>query len=263
MWLQGLQNAPYVVKKCYESWIKHNPNWEITFLHEENLEEYLKLDDIIANNKHALSKEALADIVRINLLATYGGVWADSTCFCCIPLDDWLREYTQSGFFAFDRPGRDRLISSWFLASRKECYLTVRYCEVVNSYWRDNCLSSTRHARIVKLLTAVLNRNPSLTRLWFSVVVRKILKIYPYYWFHYLFARLVREDRLFKQIWTTTPKYSADGPHQLQFFGLLKPVSEQIKLQIDTKKEPLYKLTYKYNQDITEDCTLSYLLDSV
>lgn len=31
LWYQGLSEAPLVVKKCYESWKKYNPDWEVIF----------------------------------------------------------------------------------------------------------------------------------------------------------------------------------------------------------------------------------------
>jgi mannosyltransferase OCH1-like enzyme len=37
MWLQGFDNAPMLIKKCFASWKRHNPNWNIVFLDEENM----------------------------------------------------------------------------------------------------------------------------------------------------------------------------------------------------------------------------------
>ncbi len=76
--------------------------------------------------------------IRINLLAKYGVVWADATCYCCKPLDDWLDNYVASGFFAFRNPGNDKPISSWFLASAKNCKLILKYCKTVNNFWSKN-----------------------------------------------------------------------------------------------------------------------------
>src|ERR1700748_2440425 len=95
LWLQGLDNAPLVVQKCYESWLKHNPYWTITFLDETNIRDFVSLPDV------QITRQSLSDVLRINLLAKYGGIWVDATCYCVKPLDLWIDQYTTQGFFAF------------------------------------------------------------------------------------------------------------------------------------------------------------------
>lgn len=46
LWLQGMDNAPYVVQKCAESWKKQNPNWEIRYLDENTVKDYLDIDGL-------------------------------------------------------------------------------------------------------------------------------------------------------------------------------------------------------------------------
>jgi hypothetical protein len=266
MWLQGLDRAPDIVRKCWASWEKYNPNWELILLDESNLEQYVRVQEILGKNREHMSRAALADVTRINLLANYGGVWVDATCFCCIPLDEWLGRYATSGFFAFGRPKWDRLLSSWFLASSEDCYLTMRFCEEVNSFWSANHFPSQNTTRTVisrGILRRVLNRNPRSIRLWFSFVASKVLRVYPYSWFHYLFAEVVRKDELCEQIWSQTKHYSADIPHKLQSSGLLEPIPEDLKHDIDARKDPLYKLTWKYDENkCVKGSTLYHLLHS-
>jgi len=271
MWLQGLDQAPDVIKKCYASWEKHNADWEIVLLDKHNLEEHIRIQEIVGKNREYISRQALADVARINLLARYGGVWVDSTCFCCMPLDEWLNKYTDSGFFAFDRPRKNKPLSSWFMASSANCYLTSRFCKEVNTYWSRNCFSNQKlflkleNKRVVKLLLGkALDRKPSLARLWFSFVVSKILKVYPYHWFHYLFAEVLRKDKLCRKVWSETGSYSADVPHKLQSSGLFKPIPKKLKRDIDSRKDPLYKLIWKYDESVyVKGCTLDYLLRSI
>jgi hypothetical protein len=266
MWLQGLDNAPDIVGKCISSWERYNPGWKIIFLDEHNLEEYINLREIIGENGEYISRQALADVARINLLAKYGGVWVDATCFCCVPLDEWLTEFAKAGFFAFSRPRKDKLISNWFLASTENNYLTSKFCAEANSYWSRNSFSNQgdkRMANLQGILRRILNRNPSLTRLWFSFAVRRMLKVYPYFWSHYLFAEVIRRDELCRRRWNETKDYCADIPHKLQTSGLLEPVPEELRRDIDSRKDPLYKLTRKYDENrYTEGCTLDYLFHS-
>lgn len=110
LWLQGFDAAPDLVKQCLLSWQRHHRGWKIVPLDEKNLKDHVCLDDIIRHNRQTISKQALANIIRINLLAKFGGVWVDATCYCCQPLDEWIGNHLVSGFFAFEKPGRDRII---------------------------------------------------------------------------------------------------------------------------------------------------------
>lgn len=110
-WAQGYENAPNIIKKCRESWVKYNPDWTINVLDMENLTNFLpdfwinfsKNIDFLKSNL-----AALADLLRVNLLRQHGGVWVDATCFCCLSLDDWLTEYTKQGFFALNHINKNK-----------------------------------------------------------------------------------------------------------------------------------------------------------
>jgi len=262
MWLQGFDDAPMLVKKCWDSWRMRNSGWDIVFLDEGSLDKYLNLQSLGIRSEN-VSKQTLSDLVRINLLARYGGVWVDATCFCCVSLDAWLGEYTESGFFAFYKPGRDRLLSSWFLACAETCHLVSKWRDESNEYWNNNRLHNNNKSLVVEILTNIFGRNVDTTRFWFSLLIRKVFKVYPYFWFHYIFAKTIRKDARCWQIWAETKKYSADIPHEILFSGLLQPLSRELKQHIDDKQSPLYKLSWKYNVDkYKEGCVLYYLVES-
>lgn len=252
LWLQGLDNAPIEVKKCYESWVNNNPGWEITLLDENNMGQYMP------HTKALYTKQALSDVLRINLLGKHGGVWVDATCFCVKPLDEWLPGYMGTGFFAFERPAPDRMLSSWFLASHKYNYITTTYQNKVNAFWAENTgielIEDTRWNFIYKQL---LKLNP---QIWFSSLFTKVLRVHPYFWFHYTFAYIYLRDANFRELWDTVPKFSADIPHRLLFAGLFKPVTEELKKEIDQKISPVYKLTWKYKAAEYQPETVMYYL---
>lgn len=255
LWLQGLNNAPFVVTRCYESWVKHNPGWQIIFLDETTIKDYTSLEF------KQITKQAFSDILRINLLAQYGGVWADATCFCAKPLDSWLPDHVKSGFFAFERPGPDRMISSWFIASAVSNHITSTLRELVLNYWRNNKGMILAENSKWKFLNKYL---PSLgTQIWFRPFVTKVLRIHPYFWFHYLFQKNYLKDNKVKQQWDNIPKISADIPHSLQFAGLFNPLTDSIRANIDNKLSPCYKLMWNYRaSDLKEGTVMDYLLNS-
>jgi hypothetical protein len=182
--------------------------------------------------KH-LSHPALSDIVRILLLTKYGGCWVDATTFCNKPLDDWLpKKLAPVGFFAFSRPSPDKELSSWFL-----------YFSQPNHYMAQKWMRLSLQTR---------DRS-------------------EYFWFHFLFNKLTKEDLVFKKLWSLVPKVPANktpqfaGPHILQKEGLTKPYTQEIKNNIDKKLTPLYKLTHKFNppESFNKMLILHYLYSTI
>ena len=227
-WAQKFIKAPTVIKKCLLSWKLKNPTWKIIELDDDNLSEYINIEEEISDieNKN-ITKTAYSDIIRIFLLAKYGGCWCDATTFCNQSLDIWLNKNIKTGFFGFDKPGEDRLLSSWFLYAEKNNYIIKKWKEKTILYWK--------------------NHN----------------KAHTYYWFHYLFGDLYNSDNKFKELWDSTPKISADDPHYIQHQGLLDKLSTKVKNHINQVKTPLYKLTYKYNmKKYNNNCNLSYLMNT-
>ena len=264
MWLQGLDNAPPAVKACYNSWVAHNPDWQVVFLDEHNFRDYIDVDDVLGSDNN-MQIQARADVIRINLLAEYGGVWADATCFCRKPLDSWIDEYTRSGFFAFDKPSPLKLMDNWFMASHRDCYLTQKVADESNAYWLENTGLTRRHATLLSsALNLLFNRSLATTQYWFSFPIKKLFKSYPYPWFQYLFTKLVSEDPRFRDVWAQTPKLSADLPHKLLRLGIVKPLDDEAKSEIDSEATPLYKLNWHYSPaKYTPDTTLYYLFNTV
>jgi len=265
--MQGEEQMPRLVKTCYESWKTVNPDYEVILLHEDNFRDYITIDPAILNNKQ-ITIQAFSDILRINLLKRHGGVWVDATCFCVQPLSSWVPEHLKTGFFAFSSPGSDRLVSSWFLIGEKDNYIIGRWADRVNNYlldnlqlknaknlgkWQDAAYRFMRRANRTSLISD--------TSIWFSYFFRKVVKVYPYFFFHYLFNELYNTDTRFRQEWEATPTISADIPHKMLRVGFDTPLTDEIREEIDQRKAPVYKLSHKrkFNQD-AQDSTINYLL---
>ncbi|MGH3156983.1 MAG: capsular polysaccharide synthesis protein [Streptosporangiaceae bacterium] len=261
LWFQRLDKAPYVVRKCHESWVAKNPGWQVVTLDDETLPRYASAD-YHAGNLATMLLQHRSDLVRLDLLTRHGGAWIDATCCCVQPLDDWLWPNTRSGFFAFDRPGYDRLISSWFLAAEPKNVLMSRLYDQMLAYWGDHPLRGARQQFKVKALTHLLRRTPRTRGWWFSRPVTDWLVIAPYYALHYGFEKLIRDDPDCARIWEQTPKISALPSHRLHEVGLLSPVSDAVRSEIDRRTTPLYKTAWNLKgQAIPDDSNLGYLLN--
>lgn len=166
------------------------------------------LTPILSKPKEA---EALSDQIRLELLHRYGGVWADATTICAKPLDEWLPAAMPEGFFAFARPGPDRMISTWFLAAEKGAYLVEAWREASWTYWSDR-----------------LERD-------------------SYFWVHQLFSSLYESDPSFRELWDRTPQVSA--VHRFHFGpnspDLVAAAPDDIEDALAAPPMPVFKLTHK------------------
>lgn len=216
-WRQGYDDAPFLVKKCIQSWKFHNKDWTIIFLDNTNLHNYIKVDDYIdLSNKHLLDAHA-SDIIRLIILKEHGGVWADATTFCNRPLNDWLPKYISEGFFAFDKPWPNLKINVWWFYAEKDSYIISEWLTDMIAYYRERDKAHTYH-----IMT-------------------------------FLFHDLYNLDDKFKEIYDRVPKISGIPARYLFECGFFNKLTDEIKIKIDDKQTPIYKLSYKCdNCDVIE-----------
>lgn len=145
MWLQGIENAPEVVKCCYQSIEKHLSNSkEIVVITEENYSDYITFPDYIVEKykKGIITKTHFSDLVRLELLANYGGTWIDGTVLCTNnPYECNMDYMLEDDLFVFQtlKPGKDghaNVMSSWFMTacSNNEIILLTR--ALLYEYWQ-------------------------------------------------------------------------------------------------------------------------------
>jgi hypothetical protein len=170
--------------------------------------------------------EALSDVVRIALLERYGGVWVDGTLFCARPLDEWLPELVETGFFAFGNP-EPRVVASWFLAAAPGNYVIEHWSREAAAYWNGRTERD------------------------------------EYFWFHYLFAAATRNDRRFGEIWESTPRVSSDGPHYFESYAetLPRAITARERALVRAGEIPCLKLTRKLpDQEFSRYSAYRFLL---
>ena len=267
LWLQGFENAPDVVKTCLRSWKTRNPTWTVVELSEENLPDYVDSDALSTLKGLDVQRPKLANLIRLYLISRHGGVWVDATCLCCQPLDRWLPHYMDSGFFAFRDPGPDRILANWFLAARKGNALASTFFKEHCDFFLKNHfpLQHTKKGKKrVKRLGSVLNVNTFIPQLWTYRFLIKTVKAYPYFIFHYHFARTVRENDECRRVWNATPRLSAVGPLKLSRAGILSPTTDQLRDDLKNARDPVYKLKWHYRKaDFKEGCILDEAMRSV
>lgn len=105
-WWQGIENAPEIVKKCLNSVKKYNPDKKIIVVTEKNYKQYVTIPDYIEEKLKTkkMSITHFSDVLRVNLLSKYGGLWLDATCF----LTADISEYFKKEFFTIKLPYNEK-----------------------------------------------------------------------------------------------------------------------------------------------------------
>lgn len=101
-WAQGKENAPRLVQTCLASIQAQMKDYEIIVLDESTVQDYINFPPLILQKLEngTLSKTFFSDLLRVCLLASYGGVWLDATIFLSAKIPQSLLE---KDFFAFQR----------------------------------------------------------------------------------------------------------------------------------------------------------------
>lgn len=107
-WGQGFEGElPEIVRYCFSSVDRYKGEHTVIRLSDETLKEYLTLPDYVWERLEqggGYTRTFLSDLLRVALLATYGGVWLDATIYLTGELPDYVY---QGDFFAYQRSERE------------------------------------------------------------------------------------------------------------------------------------------------------------
>lgn len=135
------------VRLCIESWKKYNPDYEITIVNPSNLKYFIDLDVKKLKMNDGPARES--DIIRINILEKYGGVWVDATILMTAALEFPTDDYEFYGFKIDSFISKENIpvIESWFFA-------TVPHGKFITA-WRNEFMKAEKYASIKDALQAL------------------------------------------------------------------------------------------------------------
>lgn len=142
-WLQGLEQAPPIVKACYRSLKENLTDREIKVIDDKNWREYVDMPEHIIRrweNKQ-MPPAHFSDFLRLQLLTRYGGTWIDSTVLCTGT--EHAKKYLDANLFVFQYTPPERFpasfdgISSWFITSYSNQELLLILRDMLSAYWKD------------------------------------------------------------------------------------------------------------------------------
>lgn len=169
-WLQGEDNAPEIVKRCLASIRLYAGKREVIVITEKNIEQYVTFPAHIIRKKQKgiITNTHFSDILRIYLLAQYGGIWMDATVYQTSPLPEYI---SQAPLFCFKASpassGRIKM-SSWFIVAHPNQEIIAKTKDILTDYWaHHNWLC---HYFLFHLLFSItIDSTPELQRQWKTI----------------------------------------------------------------------------------------------
>lgn len=145
MWWQGEKTAPDIVKVCIQSIRNHSNGHKVYIIDKDNVSDYINIPEIIFEKyrRKIISRTHLSDVVRLLLLATYGGVWVDSTIYMMNSFDN---EVFNSNFYTinFGEYTKDPSHGRWttfMMAAKPNDILIKTVLKYHIKYWSEfDCL---------------------------------------------------------------------------------------------------------------------------
>lgn len=212
-WLQGLVQAPEIVKKCVTLAKHHMPDYKVQILTSENIFDFVTLPESVIQKyqKGIISFAHFSDILRTALLVQHGGIWLDATVLLT---DSIPAQMTNLPLFFFQKSVLSHIPhfgSNWFLIAQKGSPVMKRILELLFSYWeRENTIRD----------------------------------YFIYHLFLYLLLTRNEQGIVAKQQIPYIPNVDA---HTLQF-SLFENFSDTQWKQI-TSRSSIHKLTWKFNHN--------------
>lgn len=163
-WLQGIDNAPELVKRCYNSIVLNASDWEINVVTKENLGDFVEMDKVVLEKwkEGTITNAHFSDILRTELLIKYGGLWIDSTVLIVDELPDYIMK---SDIFMFTHSNPDDVTisyNSWFIFSRPQNQVLLTLRDLLNEYWaKENHLKDyfMWHLMLTMILEICCSKN--------------------------------------------------------------------------------------------------------
>lgn len=241
LWFQGFDKAPDLVKMNYFNHLEKQQGFEISFYDSKDTYKILNKFKL---NLHDLSFQAIADIFRIKVLIDNGGYWLDSTVFINSSLEDFIPCDEKSPFL-FRNPAPDRPIANWFIAANKG--------DALLNIWFEEALKFFSEPRLPAPRRKYSNQRQALDD--FSLFIKN--KLYPYFWPHYLYAKLLEEDQHFRKLDSfALNRMDAEDSFRLSGFINLNNRSEaemdESKIAFILKQRPIQKLYNNRNYSLSK-----------
>ena len=218
-WLQGIEQAPDLVKSCYRSLQKNLTDREIILLTQDNYRDYVNFPPHVQEkiDSGIITRTHMSDLLRLELLCNHGGTWIDATVLCTGKVPEYMLD---SDLFVFQnlKPGLDGdalAISSWFMTGSTNHPILLLTKHLLYTYWQ-------KHKNLV-----------------------------DYFLIHDFFQLAIEA---YPQLWEQVTPFSNATPHIL-LLRIFETYDEALWSAV-TAQTPIHKLSYKFSpEQIALPCT--------
>lgn len=207
MWLQGVEQAPKIVKSCWDS-IRRYSKEELVILDAESINQWIELPEGFLSMWRAgkIKSCHVADLCRVELLWKYGGYWMDATDYMCHPMPEFI---VRSPFFMYMSDEEwNFFIQNCFIRAYAHHPIMGAWREIIRAYWEQ-------HTRA-----------------------------FDYFLPHRLFRHMVLNDSKISEMFSKMPHICHDCTHLLWQDYRDKPFDEMVFREI-TSDGAFQKLEYK------------------
>lgn len=227
-WWQGEDSMPEIVKMCNQQLKKviSNQNIQYHMITLDNYKEYVTIpkDIIMKFESNKITMTEMSDILRVNLLYEYGGIWLDSTVFLTKQIDE-------------------KFLFSTFYSQRM--YDPVKWQhEACKGRWCGFIVSGKRHNPMFKYL------NDCFIEWW-----RKYDCVIDYVIYDYFLLSLYKNNSLVKSIIDNMKD------NNVEVFEMYKHLNDSYSIELWeflNKNTSMHKLTYKMDlyKEVDNNLTL-------
>ncbi len=173
-WHDGEENAPLIIKKCFESIRNFMPNYKQIIISFNTIKDYVELPqryyDLLEKGK--ISRAHFSDVLRVYLLSKYGGTWVDSTIYLTDKIPD---DIMNSSFCVLQKdPHKDNQenkMSCFFIHAKGYSEHIAMLKRILDSYWAENDYV-INYFMFEHISTMLSDRTPELKTEW---------ELMPYY----------------------------------------------------------------------------------
>ncbi len=167
-WHRGRENAPDLVKKCLESVEKFEGERKINVLSFDTIKDYIELPkkyyDLVNSGKMPVA--LFSDILRVYLLAEYGGIWIDST----VLLTDKIPKTVINSTFCVvsknpETDKQENRMSCYFIRADKNSANLNAIKMTLENYWAQNNFP-VNYFMFEHISTMLSDKTPELKAEW-------------------------------------------------------------------------------------------------
>ena len=233
-WWQGIENAPEIVKKCINTIKENSKNHEIIIIDKYNYKKFVEFPKWLEEkkDKKIISLTHYSDLIRMHILAKYGGIWLDSTFYCIGDID----EYFNYPLWSIKRPDyfHASIASGYFANYSLGCdYNNRRIFKIIEDflieYWKKN--NKIIDYLLTDYIISLVQNYDEQTKIAFRNIKNnnkncdELFKVLNEEYSEIKWEKIKQNTKLFKLTWKS--KFKEYNNNKITFYG--KIINEELK----------------------------------